>query len=231
MIESNIYPLGDKAVTVQFGSQIDKDTHKIVRTFVRHLETESWPGVLEWVPAFTSVTLYYDPMQTDLDKLTDHIQQDIQQMEHEEEEAPRLLEIPVCYGGELGKDLEYIADYHQMTTEEVIKLHTEPEYIVYMIGFAPGFPYIGGLSPKLATPRKTSPDLRIPAGSVAIGGQQTGVYPIESPGGWHIIGQTPWELFNPGHQPPSLLRAGDRIKFTPIDFKLFEQERGKTPWE
>ncbi|WP_203362123.1 5-oxoprolinase subunit PxpB [Bacillus sp. REN10] len=230
-MQEQIIPLGDRAVTIRFGEEISMDVHRKVRAFTKHLEVEKWSGVEEWVPSFAAVTLYYDPLQTTLQKLKELILEDIKKMAHEEEREPRLLHIPVLYGGESGPDLQEVAAFHQLDVEEVIRLHTEPEYIVYMIGFAPGFPYIGGLSKQLYTPRKEIPDLYIPAGSVAIGGQQTGVYPIQSPGGWHVIGRTPWDLFNPRHQPPSLLHAGDKIKFVAIDERQFNKERGNAPWQ
>ncbi|WP_338753762.1 5-oxoprolinase subunit PxpB [Bacillus sp. FJAT-52991] len=230
-MKEQIIPLGDRAVTVRLGDEISMDVHRKVRAFTRHLEIEKWQGVEEWVPSFAAITIYYDPLQINLQKLTELILEDIEKIAHEQEGEPRLLHIPVLYGGESGSDLKEVAAFHQLDVEEVIRLHTEPEYIVYMIGFAPGFPYIGGLSKQLYTPRKETPDLHIPAGSVAIGGQQTGVYPIQSPGGWHVIGRTPWDLFNPKHQPPSLLHAGDKIKFVAIDERQFEEERGNTPWQ
>ncbi|MGM7636040.1 5-oxoprolinase subunit PxpB [Bacillus sp. Hm123] len=228
-MKERIIPLGDRAVTVRLGDEISMDVHRKVRAFTRHLEIEKWPGVEEWVPSFAAITIYYDPLQISLQKLKERILEDIEKIAHEEEKEPRLLRIPVLYGGESGPDLKGVAAFHQLDVEEVIKLHTEPEYIVYMIGFAPGFPYIGGLSERLYTPRKETPDLHIPAGSVAIGGQQTGVYPIQSPGGWHVIGRTPWDLFNPKQQPPSLLHAGDKIKFVAIDECQFEEERRNIP--
>ncbi|MBX6395501.1 MAG: 5-oxoprolinase subunit PxpB, partial [Alicyclobacillaceae bacterium] len=143
------------------------------------------------------------------------------------EEAGRLVEIPVCYGGEFGPDLAYVADYHGLTPERVIEIHSSTEYRVYMIGFAPGFPYLGGLSPELATPRKTSPRLTIPAGSVGIAGNQTGVYSVSTPGGWQIIGRTPLVLFRPDLHPPSLLKAGDRVRFYPISREEFTRWNGR----
>ena len=135
----------------------------------------------------------------------------------------RTVSIPVCYGGEFGPDLEYVARHNNLTTDEVIHIHSSGEYLVYMIGFAPGFPFLGGLSPKIATPRRPSPRATIPAGSVGIAGMQTGVYPIETPGGWQLIGRTPQKLFLPNENPPSLLQAGDVVKFCPISFQEYQE--------
>jgi inhibitor of KinA len=133
----------------------------------------------------------------------------------------------VCYGGELGPDLEFVAEHNKLSAEEVIGIHSASVYLVYMIGFAPGFPYIGGMSGKIAAPRRSSPRLKIPAGSVGIAGSQTGIYPIETPGGWQLIGQTPLKLFQPESKSPSLLKAGDVIQFKPISYNQFLEEKEK----
>lgn len=140
---------------------------------------------------------------------------------------PRTIIIPVCYGGEFGPDLEYVAAEHGLTPDEVIAIHTSGDYLVHMIGFAPGFPYLGGLSDKIATPRRSTPRLRVEAGTVGIGGQQTGVYPVMTPGGWQCIGRTPLALFRPMEDPPSLLTAGDRVRFASISLQEYlEQKEG-----
>jgi inhibitor of KinA len=141
----------------------------------------------------------------------------------DERRESRVVEIPVHYGGESGPDLDIVAKHNGLTPEEVVAIHSNGHYFVNMIGFAPGFPYIGGMSEKIATPRKSSPRLKIPAGSVGIAGKQTGIYPIETPGGWQIIGKTPLQLFRPDHDPPSLLKAGDKICFKPITLKEFRE--------
>jgi inhibitor of KinA len=136
------------------------------------------------------------------------------------------VEIPVLYGGEYGPDLEYVASFHKISAEEVIQIHTESECLVYMIGFAPGFPFMGGMDERIATPRRESPRTAIVPGSVGIAGKQTGIYSLETPGGWQIIGRTPLELFRPDLNPPTLLKAGDRIKFFPIspeEFNTFKE--------
>lgn len=159
------------------------------------------------------------------------LQSKLENEQTEKELDHRTVSIPVCYGGEYGPDLEYVARHHNLTPEEVISIHSEGEYLAYMIGFAPGFPFLGGLSEKIATPRRPSPRTSIPAGSVGIAGMQTGVYPISTPGGWQLIGQTPIKLFLPEQNPPSLLQAGDIVKFEPISKEEYQEilakEEGK----
>lgn len=181
---------------------------------------------------------FYDPVKISYqhncdnlpyDFVCSQLQQLLAELKDDKTITPRLVEIPVCYGGEFGPDLEYVAAFNGLTTEEVIHIHSSGDYLVYMIGFAPGFPYIGGMSEKIATPRRETPRLKIPSGSVGIAGKQTGVYPIETPGGWQLIGRTPLKLFRPDEEPPSLLMAGDKIKFVPIsynDYKEMEEDKG-----
>jgi inhibitor of KinA len=149
-------------------------------------------------------------------------------LEETKESKQRFVEIPVCYGGEYGPDLEAVAEYHHLSTSEVVEIHSKEEYLVYMIGFAPGFPYLGGMSEEIATPRRHSPRLSIPEGSVGIAGMQTGVYPISTPGGWQLIGRTPLELFCPNENPPTLLQSGDIVKFVPISLEEYQANKEKT---
>ena len=146
-------------------------------------------------------------------------------------EAPeRLLEIPVCYGGEFGEDLEELARRHDMTADRVVELHTAATYFVGMLGFAPGFPYLAGLDRRLVTARRSTPRARVPRGSVAIGGEHTGIYPLDSPGGWHVIGRTPLTLFDLDRDPPSLLQAGDKVRFVAIAPEAFERVEAAGRW-
>jgi inhibitor of KinA len=161
-----------------------------------------------------TTTLPYETVCEELTTLLEGLSVD-------QDAEPRIVEIPVCYGGEFGPDLEEVAEHNGITPEEVIDIHSNGEYIVYMIGFAPGFPYIGGMSEKIAAPRRKNPRLKIPAGSVGIAGKQTGVYPIETPGGWQLIGRTPRKLFLPDGHTPSLLQAGDQIKFVQVSQEEF----------
>jgi len=229
-LKYHLSPLGDQAIVIELGSDLTMEIHRKVKaltSFFEHCQPE-W--LLDYTPAFTSVTLFYDsffinknygaqmlPYQFVSSFLQTNLLNLLKEVTHEH----RLIEIPVCYGGELGPDLSFVSNYNNLTTEEVIHIHATGDYIVYMIGFAPGFPYLGGMSEHISTPRKATPRLTIPPRSVGIGGKQTGIYPIETPGGWQIIGQTPLELFRPNENPPTLLRAGDYIRFIPISYEEF----------
>ncbi|MNL19631.1 Kinase A inhibitor [compost metagenome] len=216
------YPLGDAAIVLQFGDEISKDINLQVRAVAAWLDEYTFEGFVEYVPAFTSITIYYEPWVINYDKMTLLLQEMVENMADLEVEEPAgVLTIPVFYGGLRGPDLEFVAAHHRIGIDEVIAMHTAPEYLVYMIGFAPGFPYLGGMDERIATPRKESPRSKILKGSVGIAGSQTGVYPMETPGGWQIIGQTPLELFDIGKEEPALLKAGDRVRFTPISEKEF----------
>ncbi|MFT2011128.1 5-oxoprolinase subunit PxpB [Pontibacter sp. 13R65] len=224
-----LFPLGDAAIVVQFGDTISEEVHATVRAFSLLLEAQPFPGFIELVPAFTTVTIYYnpwlisqkgryDPYQSVVDLLLPLLTQTYQ----EPHELPsRLIEIPVCYGGKYGPDLEFVAIHNGLSSEMVVSLHSATEYMVYMIGFAPGFPYLGGMNSLIATPRRDSPRPAIPPGSVGIAGDQTGIYPLQTPGGWQLIGRTPLTLFQPFRQSPSLLKAGDKVRFVPISEKEF----------
>lgn len=214
-------PLGDRAVVVHLGDAIDDASFQRVRALARRLEREPFAGLAEFVPAYTTVTVYYDPLQLALEDACAAIGRLLSNESPLEDEPTRLVEIPVCYGGEFGEDLEHVANHTGLTSDEVIRLHSSAEYRVHMLGFVPGFPYLGGMPPQLATPRRSSPRLVTPAGSVGIAGEQTGIYPLETPGGWQLIGRTPLRLFRPDENPPTLLRAGDRVRFhsiTPAEY-------------
>lgn len=228
-----LYPLGDAAVVVQFGDAIDEQTHRQVRAFSAYLQEHPFNGLVEFVPAYTTVTVYYDPwvisekgQLNPYTKVTGFLQRMLPLVAGAEENAaPRVVEIPVLYGGEAGPDLEYVARLNELSPEQVIALHTQQEYLVYMIGFAPGFPYLGGMNKRIAAPRKETPRQQIPAGSVGIAGEQTGVYPIETPGGWQLIGQTHMPLFTPHAAKPTLLQAGDVVRFISITQDEFKERK------
>lgn len=163
---------------------------------------------------------------TSFQKVRNYINTLFLQLKDQDLYKERIVSIPVLYGGEVGPDLEYVAKHHGISPEEVIQIHSKNDYLVYMIGFAPGFPYLGGLDERIATPRKKTPRLQIAAGSVGIAGNQTGVYPLETPGGWQIIGRTPRKLFLPNQSPPTLLQSGDTIRFVPItpeEYKVYQE--------
>ena len=201
MLPFTVHPVGDCALLAGFTQRIAPEIGAAVAALNSRVLAAKLPGVTETVPAFASLLVVYDPLVTDYDTLAAALQ--------------RLVTIPVCYGGDFGPDLPFVAKHTGLTEAEVIALHTGREYRIYMLGFLPGFPYLGGLDERLFTPRLNTPRTAIPAGAVGIGGEQTGIYPIASPGGWQLIGRTPRKLFDPesGALPYT---AGDRIKFEPI---------------
>lgn len=222
-------PCGDQAVTVEWGSTIDEHINRQVHAFARKVEALSHPAITEVVPTYRSATVHYRPEVFSYEELNQLLAPLAQGSAEEAEELP-VVEIPVCYGGEYGPDLEEVAQHCSLTPEEVIARHTAPTYRIYMLGFTPGFPYLGGMDPSIAAPRRKEPRIHIPAGSVGIAGEQTGVYPIVSPGGWQLIGRTPLRLFDPQREQPILLSAGAGIRFVPIDeetFRKMEEKEGK----
>lgn len=222
-------PCGDRAVTVEWGSTIDEHINRQVHAFARKVEALSHPAITEVVPTYRSATVHYRPEVFSYEELNQLLAPLAQGSAEEAEELP-VVEIPVCYGGEYGPDLLEVAQHCSLTPEEVIARHTAPTYRIYMLGFTPGFPYLGGMDPSIAAPRRKEPRIHIPAGSVGIAGEQTGVYPIVSPGGWQLIGRTPLRLFDPQREQPILLSAGAGIRFVPIDeetFRKMEEKEGE----
>nr|WP_325166622.1 5-oxoprolinase subunit PxpB [Viridibacillus soli] len=223
--------LGDSAVMVQIGDSIDPTNCAILQNLLALLEDHPFDGFAEAVPAYTNITIYYHPYTvfrmtgniTSYDFVCQYVKQLMTKMTSNKQTTQRVVEIPVVYGGEYGPDLEYVAKRNGLTTEEVIQLHSANECLVYMLGFAPGFAFMGGMNEAIATSRKDTPRLAIPARSVGIAGKQTGIYPFETPGGWQIIGRTPLDLFLPKETPPSLLQAGDCIRFKPISDEEYKQ--------
>ncbi|GAB3877120.1 5-oxoprolinase subunit B [Hymenobacter segetis] len=219
-----LYPLGDAAVVVEFGGGISPATHRAIAGFSGRLARQPFVGLREVVPAFTTLTVYYDPwLVSENGQYAPHARV-VEQLKKllaaaEESEAAtktEIVEIPVCYGGAFGPDLEFVAAHTGLSVAEVIARHTAPDYLVHMIGFAPGFPYLGGMDERLATPRRPEPRPLVPAGTVGIAGPQTGIYSLPTPGGWQLIGRTPLRLFNPEWAAPSRLRAGQRLRFVAI---------------
>lgn len=224
-----LLPLGDRALLIHLGDGIDQATHRRVRAVCQRLEQRPIPGVVDWVPAFASVAVHYDPAAvpggdgpgTPYQRLAERVEATLRGAAPDALPPPRVVEIPVCYGGEMGPDLEEVGRHHGLAAEEVVRIHAGGDYRVYMLGFAPGFAYLGGLDERIVTPRRPTPRTRVPAGSVGIGGRQTGVYPLPSPGGWHLIGRTPLRLFSTDAEPPALLHAGDRVRFRAIPPEQF----------
>ncbi len=229
MMRITYSPLGDEAIVIEVGQEITKEATNLVRAITKLVEEASIDSVVEVIPAFTTVTVFYKvSAKCQYDDMKNLLTKYIVGIKDLDSIQPRTIEIPVCYGGEHGPDLEYVASHNQLTVDEVIEIHSTGTYEVNMIGFAPGFPFISGMSEKIAAPRRATPRLRIPARSVGIAGMQTGVYPIETPGGWQLIGRTPMELFLPNEKIPSLLQAGDQIVFKPISKAEYDQWEGTT---
>ncbi len=207
---------GDRAIFIEFGDSIDPDVNQRVRNLKLAIERAGIPGVVESVPTYRSLLVYFEPLQVSALKLRETVCHLLQSAIENELPKRRLIEIPTAYGGEFGPDLELVAQHNNLSAAEVVRIHSGTRYLIYMIGFMPGFPYLGGMSPRIATPRKTTPRLKLPAGSVGIAGTQTGIYPAESPGGWQIIGRTPLELFHTTREPPAILQAGDYLTFISV---------------
>ena len=218
---------GDRCLSIDFGTEIDVQTGLLCLAATQALRQANLAGVTDIVPSYTSVALHYQPdVQGDeanfgaLSRaITALIQAGIPSISSESRE----VEIPVCYGGEHGPDLAYVAQVTGLTTEQIIEIHTRPGSMVFMLGFAPGAPYIGIHDPIFALPRRDVPRTAVPAGSVAIANRQSTIYPNRLPGGWHVLGATPLKLFELGHTPPTLLMPGDRVKFVPISVDEFDR--------
>jgi KipI family sensor histidine kinase inhibitor len=211
MTEPRIYPLGDTALVCEAPPPATLDCQR--RVWSAAQVARDWPHVLEVVPGMNNLTVIFDPLAADPDDLSARLQA----LWNAASAAPaegREVEIPVQYGGEYGPDLRAVADHTGLTVKEVVERHAGGDYIVFFLGFQPGFAYMGGLEDALHAPRRSEPRLEVPAGSVGIGGAQTGIYPATSPGGWQLIGRTAEKLFDPSRNPPTLLQPGDRVRFT-----------------
>ncbi len=218
-------PAGDGGLIVELGDAVDERINAQVIALDRRIDRAAIEGVLETVPTYRSVLVLYDPLEIRAHALTERLSELVSQADVAEE-VPRHWVFPVAYGGAYGMDLDFVARSHEMTTEEVIRLHSGAEYRVYMIGFAPGFTYLGGLPPALATPRRSDPRPRTPAGSVSLGGVQAAITSIEAPSGWHMLGRTPARLFDLRRQSPFLLKVGDRVRIAEISPGAFERLSG-----
>ncbi len=204
---------GDRILVVELGDGISPQINARVRTFCRAFEARRVPGIVELVPTYRCVAVHYRPEAIARRTLEAEMLAAAQEAGESVPPPGRLVEIPVIYDG---PDLDFVAAHARLSAEEVVRIHSAAEYLVYMLGFTPGFPYLGGMDERIAAPRLEKPRVRIPVGSVGIAGAQTGVYPIESPGGWRVIGRTPVKLYDPGCEVPFLLDAGDRVRFVPV---------------
>jgi inhibitor of KinA len=186
------------------------------------LQTNPLTGIVEAVPAYRSILILYDPLQLSIKRLKSYLLDLDQRAGLQVLPPTRTVDIPVAYGGPFGPDLDFVARFHHLTPEEVIQIHSAREYLVYLVGFSPGFPFLGVLDERIHTPRLETPRTRVPIGSVAIANQQTGIYSVDSPGGWRIIGRTPLRLYRPHENPPVLVRVGDKVRFHPISATIYE---------
>ena len=223
----NLTPLGDRALLIHLGDTIDEATHRRVRAVWARLTTRPISGTIEVVPAFASVAVHYDPARvpnelggrreaSPYDRFAAAVAAALGDLGEASLPASRSVEVPVCYGDAYGPDLGEVAERHGLSPDEVVRLHSSATYRVYMLGFAPGFAYLGGLPDVIATPRRPEPRTSVPAGSVGIGGSQTGIYPLVLPGGWQLIGRTPLRLFDARQSSPTVLAVGDVVRFRPI---------------
>ena len=222
---AKILTSSDSSLCVRFGEEISPALNRQVRAFAAAVEAAGIDGVTELVPAYGSVTVHYRPETLGYARLYERLNAIAGGLTAAQAAPAGVLRVPVLYGDTHGPDLRSVAERHGLTVEEVIKLHTAPTYLVYMLGFLPGFCYLGGLDERLVTPRLTTPRVSIPAGSVGIAGAQTGIYPLESPGGWQLIGQTPLRLYDPKRERPILAEAGMELVFYPIDEAEYDRLR------
>lgn len=209
--------VGDCAISIEFGENISDEINNKIRTFNDILKSYKIEGIIETVPSFRSLLVYYDPSILYFDELIKIISNISISLKEENFSKKKIIEIPVCYDEEFGVDLNFVSDHTNLSLDEIIKSHSSKDYLIYMLGFLPGFAYLGGMDEKLITPRLESPRIKLEAGAIGIGGEQTGVYPLSSPGGWRIIGRTPIKPYDANREKPILYEAGDYIRFKKIN--------------
>ena len=234
----NIFPLGDSALLLDFGNAIDEELNEIVVSVFRQLRKNPLPGMVEAVPAYSSIAVYYHPgavrkqvtgQSTAFEAMSQAVRQALEEGRGQPRQEGTLFTIPVCYEPDFAPDLTWIASRSNISEKEAIRIHTSKTYRVYMIGFLPGFPYLGVLDERISAPRKAAP-VMVEEGSVGIAGNQTGVYPFQSPGGWQIIGITPVKIFDiSAKDKPALLQTGDLVQFTSITRDEFEDIKSRHP--
>lgn len=219
-----IVSAGDSAIVVEFEERIDPAVNAQAIALADALQTANVPGVRDIVPTYRSVAIHFDPLRTDIDRLADGIERGVSQPASLASEARRPVRIPVCYGGDLGPDLPAVAAFARCSEDAVVETHMATTYRVFMLGFVPGFAYLGIVNDRIAMPRHAVPRVRVPARSVGIAGVQTGIYPAETPGGWQLIGRTPLPPFDPSRAEPFLLKAGDAVQFYAIDRGEYDRQ-------
>ncbi len=216
-MELKYIPSGDSAFIIKAGDVISEEVNLTVRKLLKRLEEAKIAGITDFIPSYNELMVCYDPAVTGYKELLEIFKQCASDLSVMTLPAADVIHVPVLYGGEYGPDLHYVAEFNSLSEDDVITIHSSVACLVYMLGFTPGFCYLGGMDRRIATPRLETPRLKIPAGSVGIAGEQTGIYPLESPGGWQLIGRTPLRLFNPDARPEFLFTAGDYIRFYPVD--------------
>ena len=217
-MKPTISPVGDCAISIDFGQVIDPKINRHIRQTIERIQALQLDGIIELVPTYCALLVQYDAMlysYADMCNIIEHTFSE--SVTDSDNEMVTVIEIPTVYGGEFGPDLGFVASHNNLSEEEVIAIHSGTDYLVYMLGFIPGFTYLGGMDPRIATPRLSSPRTLIPAGSVGIAGEQTGTYPSDSPGGWQIIGRTPVTMYDMSKEKAALLSAGDYVRYVPID--------------
>jgi KipI family sensor histidine kinase inhibitor len=241
MTSPTIEPLGDQALLLRWGDVADADVNRRVHACAARVCAARPAWLLDCVPAYAALAVFFDAAAlasasastagaTPTAIVREWLSMIVDTAPADADAAPsRRVDIPVCYGGDCGPDLDEVAAHCGLTTSQLVERHAAVDYLVAMLGFSPGFPYLLGLDPALAVPRLATPRLRVPAGSVGIGGAQTGVYPDEGPGGWRLIGRTPLQLFDPARTAPATVLPGDRLRFVPIDVASFHALEGGTP--
>ncbi len=222
-----ILTAGDSSLLIQYDSVIDPAVNARIAATVQLMREQHIEGVVDIIPAFCSLLINYDPRVISYDEMRTRMEKILSVEVAAGQRKKKIYEIPVCYGGEFGPDLETIAEHAGLSVQEVIDIHISTDYLIYMLGFLPGFTYLGGLDERIHTPRLANPRVRIPAGSVGIGGSQTGIYPMDSPGGWQLMGMTPVRTYDPDREIPILVEAGDYIRFVPVDRAEYERIRAE----
>lgn len=221
MKKAKILTAGDSALLIEFEQKIAPEINAQITAFVHLLKEQHIEGVTDLIPAFASLLINYDPRVIGYKDLKARIEELLKIEVSEEAGEARVFEIPVCYGGEYGPDIANIAENAGLSEQEVIDIHCSKDYLIYMLGFLPGFVYLGGLDERIHTPRLANPRISIPAGSVGIAASQTGIYPLNSPGGWQLLGMTPVKTYDPERETPILVEAGDYIRFVPVTEEEF----------
>ena len=223
-MKPTISPVGDRAISIDFGQVIDPTINRHIRQTIERIKELQLEGIIELVPTYCALLVEYDAMLYSYSEICNIIEPTLEEgMTNTTNELVTVVEVPTVYGGEFGPDLSFVASHNHLSEDEVISIHSGTDYLVYMLGFIPGFTYLGGMDSRIATPRLSSPRTLIPAGSVGIAGEQTGTYPSDSPGGWQIIGRTPVTMYDMSKVQAALLKAGDYVRYVPIDESEFHR--------